>query len=211
MNLLLIAIFAAVGIVSFKGFNDPAFFDKYKFNIARIQNGEKYRLLTSGFLHADIAHLFFNLLTLYFFAPVVINYFGDGIFILIYMMSLLAGNLFTLKIHESQPYYSAIGASGAIMGVLYAAILINPTMSLYLFFIPIPIPAYIVGVGYLLYSIYGMKKQNDLIGHTAHLGGALAGLFVTTLFDYQLIMENVMITLLLLIPVILLIVMLKKQ
>lgn len=211
MNLLLIAIFAAVGIVSFKGFNDPAFFDKYKFNIARIQNGEKYRLLTSGFLHADIAHLFFNLLTLYFFAPVVNNYFGDGIFILIYMVSLLAGNLFTLKIHESQPYYSAIGASGAIMGVLYAAILINPTMSLYLFFIPIPIPAYIVGVGYLLYSIYGMKRQNDLIGHTAHLGGALAGLFVTILYDYQLIVANVMITLLLFIPIILLIVMLKKR
>lgn len=210
MEEALIVVLIAVGIVSFKGFNDPVFFEKYKFNVAAIQRGEKIRMFTSGFLHADLGHLFFNLITLYFFAPVVINSLGSVSFIAIYLISLLAGSLLSLKIHEKQPYYSAIGASGAVTGVLYAAILINPEMSLYLFFIPIPIPAYVFGVGYLLYSLYGMKKQNDLIGHTAHFGGAIGGLIAVSIINYKLLLIHYQMVALLLIPIIIFYVMLKK-
>lgn len=211
MDTALIAVMIAVGIVSFKGFNDPVFFEKYKFNIGAIQRGEKLRIFTSGFLHADLGHLFFNLFTLYFFAPVVINYLGNSSFVIIYLLSLLAGSLLTLKIHEKQPYYSAIGASGAVTGILYAAILINPDMNLYLFFIPIPIPSYVFGVGYLLYSLYGMKKQNDLIGHTAHFGGALGGLIGVLIFDFNLLIDHYRMVLLLLIPIIVLYIMIQKK
>ena len=154
MNTFLIIIIAITVFVSYKGFNDIAFFRKYEFHIASIRAGEQIRMITSGFLHADWNHLFFNMLTLYFFAPVVINHFGAFTFILVYATSLIAGSLLTLLMHKNEYSYRAIGASGAVTGVLYSAILIYPDMSLYLFFVPIPIPAYIFGIGYLLYSIY---------------------------------------------------------
>jgi len=209
MDEVLIAVFIAVGIVSFKGFNDPIFFDKYKFNVGAIQRGEKYRLFTSAFLHGDITHLIFNLLTLYFFAPVVINYFGSISFLIIYFISLISGSLLSLKIHEKQPYYSAIGASGAITGILYAAIILNPNAQLGLYFI-IPMPAYVFGIGYLLYSLYGMKKQNDLIGHTAHFGGAIGGLLSIAILDYRVLIVHYQMVALLLIPIIILYVMISR-
>jgi len=209
MSEVLIAIIAIVCLVSYKGFNDLAFFDKYKFNIGAIQRGQKYRLFTSAFLHGDISHLVFNLLTLYFFAPVVISYFGSLQFLIIYFISLISGSLLSLKIHEKQPYYSAIGASGAITGVLYAAIILNPGAQLGLFFV-IPMPAYVFGIGYLLYSLYGMKKQNDLIGHTAHFGGAIGGLLSILLLDYRILIIHYQMVILLLIPIFILYIMIYR-
>ena len=177
MNTVLLVIMAITAVVSFKGFNDLAFFRKYEFHIGSIRAGQQYRMITSAFLHADIGHLAFNMLTLYFFAPVVYSYLGNFSFVVVYFGSLIAGSLLTLLFHKNDYSYRAIGASGAVIGVLYSAILLQPDMNLYLFFIPIPIPAYLFGIGYLLYSIYGMKAKRDNIGHTAHFGGAIgAGL-----------------------------------
>lgn len=209
MNILLLVLFGVIGLVSFKGFNDPQFFNKFKFNVGAIQRGEKYRMFTSAFLHGDVSHLIFNLLTLYFFAPVVISYFGNLQFLIVYFISLFTGSMLSLKIHEKQPYYSAIGASGAITGVLYAAILLNPDAKLGLYFV-LPVPAYLFGIGYLLYSLYGMKKQNDLIGHTAHFGGAIGGLVSVLLLDYRVLIVHYEMVLLLLIPIVILYVMIFK-
>src|SRR5690606_15137977 len=115
-------------IVSLRGFNDTAFFDRYKFSIGGIQAGQRERMATSGFLHVDLSHLFFNMFTLYFFANVVINWFGPGKFLIIYFVSLLGGSLLALFFHKDEPFYSAVGASGAVTGILYAAILLNPDM-----------------------------------------------------------------------------------
>jgi membrane associated rhomboid family serine protease len=167
-------------------------------------------MISSGFLHADMGHLFFNMFTLYMFAPVVINYFGSASFFLIYMASLVFGSLLTLLMHKNDYNYRAIGASGAVMGVLYSAILIDPNMNLYMFFIPIPIPAYLFGIGYLLYSIYGMKAKDDNIGHTAHFGGAVGGYLITLLKEPSMLVDNTLMVVLLLIPIILLFVMSKK-
>ena len=93
MSTILIAIVAATVLFSYKGFNDLAFFRKYEFHIGSIRAGEQIRLISSGFLHADLGHLIFNMFTLYMFAPVVINYFGDFSFLLIYMISLIFGSL----------------------------------------------------------------------------------------------------------------------
>ncbi len=209
LHLVTIVIIAANIIVSMKGFNDRSFFEKYKFNIGGIRRGEQIRMFTSAFLHADFSHLLFNMLTLYFFAGVVISQVGTVYFAIIYVASLLIGNLVSFFFHKDEYHYSAIGASGAVMGILYSAILFFPDMGLYLFFIPIAIPAWVFGMAYLLYSIYGMKKRLGNIGHDAHIGGAIGGYVLTLLFAPVLFQTSLWIVILLAIPIVILILMHK--
>lgn len=209
LHIATIAIIVANVLVSLKGFNDTSFFERYKFGIGPIQSGQKERMLTSGFLHVDFSHLLFNMLTLYFFANVVISWFGPGKFLLIYFISLIGGSLLALFFHKDEPYYSAVGASGAVTGILYAAILLQPNMTLGIMFIPIPLPAYVIGIGYLLYSIYGMKSRLGNIGHTAHFGGAIGGYITTLLFMPDLIFTDTLMVVLLAVPILILFVMEK--
>ena len=211
MHLVTLSIIAANVIISMKGFKDYSFFEKYKFNIGGIRRGEQFRMLSSGFLHMDFSHLLFNMLTLYFFANVVLSSVGAINFILIYLASLFVGNLLSFYFHKNELHYSAIGASGAVSGILYSAILFYPNMSLYLFFIPIPMPAWLFGILYLLYSIYGMKKSIGNIGHDAHFGGALAGYFLTILIVPSLIETQLWIVTLLLVPLLLLFILIKLK
>lgn len=208
LNIVTIIIMVLNGLFSFKGFNDTAFFEKYKFNIGRIKSGEKIRVISSAFLHVDITHLFVNMLTLYFFANVVIYKLGTLEFVLIYVGSLILGNLFSLYFNKQDDYYSAVGASGAVMGILYSAILLQPDMMLGLFFI-IPIPAYVFGIGYLLYSIYGMRNRVGNIGHDAHFGGAMGGYFITLVIAPWLFQVNLLMTILLAIPLVVLFILQK--
>ena len=208
-NFFVLAIIGANILFSIKGFNDESFFRKFEFHIGSIRSGEQFRMITSAFLHADISHLAFNMLTLYFFAPVVYGYLGNFSFGLIYLGSLIFGSLLTLYFHSNDYSYRAIGASGAVTGVLYSAILLQPDMDLYLFFIPIPIPAYLFGIGYLLYSIYGMKAKRDNIGHTAHFGGAIGGYLITLVKEPHLFIDNLEMVILLAIPIVLLFILAK--
>ncbi|WP_086476898.1 rhomboid family intramembrane serine protease [Arenibacter amylolyticus] len=207
MNDIHLATIAIIGInivTSLKGFNDSHFFERYKFGVGAIQAGQKDRMLTSGFLHVDFSHLFFNMFTLFFFAPVVIDWFGPGKFLILYFISLVAGNLLALFFHKKEPYYSAVGASGAVTGILYAAILLEPGMRLGIMFIPIPLPAYVLGILYLFYSIYGMKTRLGNIGHTAHFGGAIGGFLTTLLFKPDLFITDTWVVILLAIPILIL-------
>ena len=165
-------------------------------------------MLSSGFLHADMMHLIFNMLTLWFFAPVVINHLGSFSFILVYFGSLIFGSLLTMVFHKNDYGYRAVGASGAVTGVLYSAILLQPDMMLGIFFI-IPMPAYLFWILYLLYSIYGIKAKNDNIGHTAHFGGAVGGYLITLVKEPTLLVEHTLMVILLVIPIIVLFVMAK--
>ena len=201
MNTLLLLLIAANVLVSFKAFNDALFFRKYEFHIGSIRAGEHVRMISSAFLHADLGHLFFNMFTLYMFAPVVIGYLDSLSFLLIYFGSLVFGSLLTLMMHKDDYNYRAVGASGAVTGILYSAILLMPNKSLYLFLIPIPIPAYLFGIGYLLYSIYGMKAKNDNIGHTAHFGGAVGGFLITLIKLPALLTQEPLMVALLLLPI----------
>ncbi|UNY98096.1 rhomboid family intramembrane serine protease [Zhouia spongiae] len=211
MNLATLIVIAANVIISMKGFNDFSFFERYKFHVGSIRRGEQIRMLTSGFLHVDWTHLFFNMFTLYFFAPVVIIYFGSVKFLLVYVISLIAGNLLALFFHKDEYHYSAVGASGAVTGVLYAAILLQPDMRLGLMFIPIPIPAYIFGILYLLYSIYGMRNRVGNIGHTAHFGGAVGGYAATLIFYPNLLFTDTLMVVLLAAPIVILFVLEKTK
>ena len=204
LDLITIIIIAANVIISYKGFGSYNFFEKYKFNVGAVRKGEQIRILSSGFLHVDNAHLFVNMFSLYFFADVVINSIGVFYFIIVYIGSLLFGSLLSLYFHKNDYHYSAVGASGAVMGVIYSAILLQPEMNLYIFFIPIPISAYIFGIGYLLYSIYGMKNRVDNIGHDAHFGGAVGGYVITLFLSPRLFENNLLMIGLLALPIVLL-------
>ena len=179
MSQIIIGIIIANVLMSIKGFSDPVFFDRYKFQVQRVLGGEKIRMVSSGFLHVDWLHLGFNMYALYLFGKVVDSSFGTINFVLIYFASLLAGSMYSLYQHKTEPYYSAVGASGAVSGVIFSSIMLYPSMELIMLPIPVPIPGYVFGVGYLLYSIYGMKNQVGNIGHSAHLGGAIGGYLIT--------------------------------
>jgi len=190
---ILILVIAITAIISFVVPNGSSNFEKYKFSVGAIMNRKEYiRLLSAGFLHADLMHLIFNMLTLYFFGPVVIEGFGNLGFIIIYFGSILLGNIFSLFIYQKQPWYSAIGASGGVSGILFASIALYPSIGIYMFFIPIPIPGYIFGLVYFGYSVYMMlnPRQHDNIGHAAHLGGAFFGLVYAVANQPQAAMGN---------------------
>lgn len=195
MSTVLIIIIATTAIISYIGFSHTEMFEKYKFNVGAIKHNKEYiRLISAGFLHADLMHLFFNMLTLYFFGPIVIQAFGDIGFLMVYFGSIILGNLFSLFLYKNQSWYSAIGASGGVSGILFAAIAVFPHLELFLFFIPIPIKGYIFGVLYFGYSVYMMlnPKPHDNIGHAAHLGGAFFGLVYAVVTLPQVAMGNAM-------------------
>ncbi|WP_034920673.1 rhomboid family intramembrane serine protease [Gillisia sp. CAL575] len=208
LSLVTIIIIAVNVIISFKGFKDRAFFEKYKFNVGDIKAGAKYQIFSSGFLHVDTSHLFVNMLTLYFFANVVLSFLGSVGFIIVYLASLILGNLLSYFFHKDDLNYTAVGASGAVMGILYSAILLRPDMMLGLFFI-IPIPAYVFGIGYLLYTIYGMKKRLGNIGHDAHFGGAVGGFVITMILAPWIFEQHLLMVILLAIPILILFVLQK--
>ncbi|MFL9833061.1 rhomboid family intramembrane serine protease [Chryseobacterium terrae] len=190
---IIILIIAITAIISFIAFNNQEIFEKYKFNVGAIQHRKEYvRIISSGFLHADIMHLLFNMMTLYFFGPVILQGFGNIGFLIIYFGSILLGNIFSLFIYQKQPWYSAIGASGGVSGILFAAIAMMPNIGIYFFFIPIPIPGFVFGLLYFSYSVYMMlnPKQWDNLGHAAHLGGAFFGLVYAIIIQPQSAINN---------------------
>lgn len=204
LDIITIIIIAANVLISYKGFEDYAFFDKYKFNVGAIKRGEQFRIFSSGFLHVNPQHLLFNMITLYFFAWMVIRQVGETKFIIIYIVSLLAGSLLSLVFNKDNYHYNAVGASGAVMGIIYSAILFDPWME-----INFIIPGWVFGIGYLLYSIYGMKKQIGNIGHDAHFGGAVGGYATTLILAPILLERDLTMVLILAIPIVVLFVMQK--
>lgn len=203
-------IIAITAIVTYMGLSNLAFFEKYKFNISAIKAGEQYRMITSGFLHADWFHFAFNMFSFWSFANFLIQEFSTVNFLLIYFGSMAIGSLLTYFIHKEEPFYSAIGASGAVMGIIYCAILLYPDNSILLFG-AVPIPGYIFAFLYLAYSVYGMKGRYDNIGHTAHLGGAVGGLLFTLLLRPDLFETRLFFIGILLVPIAVLIYLVKLK
>jgi len=204
MDIALIAIIAANVIFSFMGFENIALMRRYDFHIGSIRAGDQVRMFSSGFLHADVGHLAVNMLTLYCFAPVVTAYSGMFTFLLVYIGSLLFGSLLTLLLHKNDYSYRALGASGAVTGVVYSAILFAPNMEIYGF-----IPGYLFGMAYLFFSIYGIKAKSDNIGHAAHFGGAIGGYVITLCQSPHMFHDNLLTVIALAIPIIILFYMAK--
>lgn len=188
INLLLIVVNI---VVSYKGLKDHSFFDRYSFEVDNILVYKDYkRMVTSGFLHVSWMHLFFNMLSLYAFSSSLELRMGPSSFLTLYFASLIGGNLLSLLIHRNHGDYSAVGASGAVCGIIFASIALFPGMRLGFFGLPFSIPAWAFGVLYVLYSIYGIRSKKDNIGHEAHLGGALIGMLVGLCMVPEAIAEN---------------------
>lgn len=146
--------------------------------------GEYHRWLTSGFLHGDWMHLIFNMLTLLFFGKYVealfqllFPDFGVTLYLVFYLAAIVAASSATYYKYKDSPSFASIGASGAVAAVLFASILLNPTIGIRMFFIPIPIPGIVFGALYLWYSSYAARRGGDNIDHMAHFFGALFGFF----------------------------------
>jgi membrane associated rhomboid family serine protease len=189
---LIIILFTA--LIYYQGFSRYELIDRLKHSPAREASGkEYYRLLTSGFLHADWVHLLINMFVLYSFGNYIETYivslFGDPmgkiIYVVLYLLNIILANIPTMIRHRHNPSFSSIGASGAVSGIIFIFILLNPWAILYLFFI-IPVPAIIAGIGYLIYSSYYANKGHGRLDHSAHFAGAIAGMLMMFILDRQI-------------------------
>lgn len=179
-------LFANAAIYLWIRYSNPIYFERFaEWPYQIIHRQRYYQIITSAFLHVDIMHLFFNCFALFSFGQVLETLFvrsfgfvsGSIYFILIYFISLLSGSLFTVLFHYKNPAYVAVGASGAVSGIVFSYIIFFPTSTIGFFFMPMP--AYIFALIYMAASIYGMKTRLGNIGHEAHLGGAIGGVIAT--------------------------------
>ena len=181
-------IFAITIIVTLIAFYNEDFYNRLILQPYNVSKGKYvYTLITSGFIHADWMHLLFNMMTYFFFAFQLETTLCHWQFGLLYMVSLILSDLPSVVKHKNDFWYRSLGASGAISAVVFSYILFNPLNSMYLMFLPIPIPAIIFGVLYLVYCSYASKQNRGNINHDAHFFGALSGVMITVLLIPQIV------------------------
>lgn len=191
MTIILIAVTV---VVSYAAFNSPKLMDQLQFNASKIYYKKEYhRLITHAFLHANWEHLLVNMIVLFSFGMAIENYFRHyfgnnhiGYFFLLYFGGIIVSNLYALVKHRKDYFYNAVGASGAVSAVLFAAIFFEPWKMIYFFGI-LPIPGIIFAVLYLVYSYQMSKKQGDNVAHDAHFLGALYGFIFPALINSRLL------------------------
>ena len=190
---LTIVIVAITVLVSWRAFNDRALYDRLILWPPAIERGKQYdRLLTHGFIHTNWMHLLFNMITLWSFGTAVEREFSGMItpvgYLLFYLSAIVVAILPTYLRHRHDAQYASLGASGGVSAVLFAFILFDPWSTLIIFPIPVPIPAILFAVLYVVYSIW-MDRQGlgNKKNHSAHLWGAGYGLLFTVLLDPQIL------------------------
>ncbi len=185
-----LAIIALMALASFQAFRSPAFMAKFIFDpTAILRDKEYWRLISSGFLHGDWMHFFFNAYSLYAFGNYLELIFGFGTLLLIYFGSILGGNLLSLYLHRHHNY-RALGASGGVCGVIFASIFLLPGGGIYLFPVPFAIPSWLYAILFIVGSFVGLRRQIGNVGHDAHLGGAIIGLLITTALHPAIVQEG---------------------
>ncbi len=177
-------IFAVTIAISFMAFSSDWIYENFILHPASVYRGKNlYTLITSGFIHADLMHLFFNMFTFYFFAFTLEATLGHWQFTMLYLVSMVLADLPSVAKHKDNYNYRSLGASGAISAVIFSYIMFNPLAGMYLMMIPVAIPAIVFGVLYLVYCSYASKKQLGNINHDAHLFGAIAGIMITIILQ----------------------------
>ena len=140
-------------------------------------------VITSGFVHGDLGHLLFNMVTFYFFAFPMERFLGSGNFLVLYFAGLILSSACSIVSQRNNPAYATLGASGAISAVLFAYVIYFPFSTLIIFPIPLPIPAFLFAIGYVAYSFWASKNSRDNINHDAHLCGAVTGIAYVVVTD----------------------------
>ncbi len=206
-----LAILVVTSLVSYQGFRKAEYFDQYAFRIKDIlYRRQYYRLLTSGLLHTGWPHLLLNMLTFYWFSSAVEDMVGYRNYALIYFGSLLGGSLLSLLLHRRDSEYTAVGASGAISGLVFAAIALFPEMKVG-FPGVLMVPGWLYGLLYVVFCAYGITARLGNIGHDAHLGGGLVGLLTVLLLRPELLHTNALAVGAILLPALAFFVLLLKK
>lgn len=181
-----LTLLVLIVLCSVIGFSSPQFIQRAVLRPYQVARGSGYfELLSSGFVHADITHLVFNLITFYSFGFPLERVIGTMRFLLLYFAGLLISGLGTTLKHRDEPDYASLGASGAILAVLFGAIIYFPRARLVMFPVPIPIPGPLFALLYLAYSLYSARQPRGRINHDAHFFGALTGIAFVALTDPQ--------------------------
>lgn len=198
-TLFIILIVTVISLIAFK---DSGFFNLMLFDVNAIKSKNDYfRLFSSMLIHVNLPHLLFNMLSFYSFAELIEYKFGSNYMLFLFIMSALVGNIVSYIINFKNIQYRAAGASGGVSGVIFSSVFLVKG-SVYIMFIPIAIPSWIFAIIFVLISMYGIGKTNSRIGHDAHLGGAIAGVFVTWICFPSYIEAKPYLALLLTIPTI---------
>ena len=196
--MITLIIVISTALFSYIGFQRPEFMSRYDFSPFRInKRKEYYRFFTHAFLHADWVHLIINMLVFYSFGRYVEETFrnmaerniirsGEFSFIMLYVVSILISSLSTYIKKRNDPYYIAVGASGAVSAVLFTSIFFSPFEKVYLYGL-LPLPGIVFGILYLAYSSYMGKKSKDNINHDAHFWGAVFGLIYPVILHPSLL------------------------
>lgn len=197
---LTIIVLLITTVISIIGFSNRNIFDGLKFNAFLIyHNRQVWRFLTSAFIHVDFIHLVINMYVLYMFGPHVESFIiglfpssllGKFLYLLLFGGATVLSSFYSFEKHKHDLWYNAVGASGAISAIVFSFIAIYPLKSLYFIFLPgVPIPAFILGILYLLYSWYMARKKVDQIGHDAHFFGSLFGFLFMFIIDPPLFLK----------------------
>jgi membrane associated rhomboid family serine protease len=190
---MILIIVLITSLVSVYAFYNPSLIDQLSLKTNLVYHKfQVHRILTHSLIHADWMHLIVNMYVLYIFGQICLNYFAlyfgvkaNLYFLQLYFFSLIVSSLYSIFKHKNNPYYSAVGASGAVMAVVFTTIFFDPWNKLWFFGI-VPIPGIVFGIAYLAYSVYMGKKNSDNIGHDAHFTGAIFGFIYPIVIDFQL-------------------------
>lgn len=194
ITLLIIVLTCITSIVAF---NNPHFMQQLIFSPYLIKRSKDwFRFLSSGFLHSNWMHLFFNMYVLFLFGRITETYFmhlfahfGATLYILLYAAAIILSEVYSYFRHQNNPGYASLGASGAVSAVVFASILFQPLNKIGIIFFPIGIPGFIFGLLYLLYSMYMARNANDNVGHYAHFYGAVFGFLFPIVLKPELFMR----------------------
>ncbi len=185
LSITIILIILTV-LISFAGFNKPAFISRAMFTPYRIKHYQEWdRFVLSGFIHKDYMHLLFNMFTFYFFGGVVEQFLayrfgnmaGGVLFVVFYLLGIIISDIPTYLKHRDNSYYHALGASGGVASAVFASIILMPLSDICLFDI-LCLPGFVLGILFLIYSAVQSKKDSDGINHDAHFYGAMFGIIV---------------------------------
>jgi membrane associated rhomboid family serine protease len=198
-------------LVTVIGFNNHRLIKQFDFSIFDItRKKELFRIFTSQFFHVNWAHLLFNMFSFYSFSTNIEYKFGTAVTAIIYFTSAVSGDLFALFANRKNLQYRAIGASGAVSGIIFSSIFLVPGGSIIIFPIPIPMPSWLFAFLFIIISIFAIGRGESNIGHEAHLGGALCGTVISILILPEILYNNTLLLTGVVVPVLFFILFLKK-